>query len=236
MRRLRLVAAILAALLAACSLQPPRLVTSKPALPAEFPLAHYEQAAARGRQVFTVDPERSRLTIEVRRAGSLARFGHDHIVASHDLRGYVALDEGRADLLVPLERLAVDEPALREEAGFDTQPSEADIGGTRDNMLDKVLESRRFPFALIRASGAGTGVAGRTIGVSITLHGMTRTLQVPVRIDRATDEIDVSGSLALNQTDFGIKPFSILGGAVRVQDRLELRFRIAARRGFVNPL
>jgi len=232
MRRVCHATALLAALLAACSVQPPRPTVSKPQTPADFPVAYYEQAAAQGRPVFSVNPQRSLVTIEVRRAGSLARFGHDHVVASHDLQGYVASDEGRADLYVPLERLAVDEPALREEAGFSTKPSEADIAGTRGNMLDKVLEAGRFPFARIRVSGAGTGAG--TIGVEITLHGTTRALQIPVQVDNRGDEIDVSGRLALNQTDFGITPFSILGGAVQVQDRMELRFRITAMRGFVN--
>ena len=228
-------AAALAALLSACSLQAPRPAAPTPQAPAEFPAAYYEQAAAQGRPVFSVNPQRSLVAIEVRRAGSLARFGHDHIVASHDLRGYVASDEGRADLYVPLERLTVDEPALREEAGFDTKPSEADIAGTRGNMLDKVLETDRFPFARIRVSGAGAGAG--TIVVAITLHGTTRMLEVPVQVDHRGDEIDVSGHLALDQTDFGITPFSILGGAVQVRDRMELRFRITATRGFqVHPL
>ena len=208
-------------------------MASRPQTPAAFPVAYYERAAAQGRPVFSVDPERSLLAIEVRRAGSLARFGHDHIVASHDLRGYVATDVGRADLYVPLERLTVDEPALREQAGFGTKPSEADIAGTRDNMLDRVLETGRFPFAGIRVSGAGAGAGERAIGVEITLHGTTRALEIPVQVDNRADEIGVSGRLALNQTDFGIKPLSILGGAVQVQDRLELRFRITAKRGFV---
>jgi len=34
----------------------------------------------------------------------------------------------------------------------------------------------------------------------------------------------------LNQTDFAITPYSLLGGAIAVKDALELRFRISARR------
>jgi hypothetical protein len=49
-----------------------------------------------------------------------------------------------------------------------------------------------------------------------------------VRIDDA--QLDIAGRLELNQTDFGITPFSILGGAIAVQDRLGLSFRIRARR------
>src|SRR6185503_4491546 len=166
---------------------------------------------------------------EVRRSGSLARLGHDHIVASHEVAGYVAPDEGRADLAVALERLAVDEATLRTEAGFDTQPTETDIEGTRTNMLEKVLEAEKFPFALIRVRGADAKPGEVTLSVAVTLHGSTRTLQAPARIEADAGRISVTGRLSFDQTQFGITPYSFLGGAIAVQNRVELRFRIVAR-------
>src|SRR6266568_1233726 len=178
-----LLSTMLALTLAGCA-PPVRERASAPAAPpAEFPEGYYLEAAARGRPVFRVDPRESLVVIEVRRAGSLARLGHDHVVAGHEVGGYVAPDEGRADLYVALGRLAVDEAALRIEAGFDTQPAESDIEGTRANMLGKVLEAEKFPFALIRVSGADASQREVTLSVAITLHGSTRTLQAPARID-----------------------------------------------------
>ena len=72
------------------------------------------------------------------------------MIASHDVAGFIAPGEGRADLYVPLDALVVDEPALRSEIGLDTQPSAADIEGTRRNMLEKVLETDRYPYATDR--------------------------------------------------------------------------------------
>jgi hypothetical protein len=204
--------------------QPERTGISKPS---GFPDAYYRDIAARAEPVYGVDPAASLVVIEVRRAGSLARYGHDHVVASHDVQGYVAPDAGRSDLYVPLGRLIVDEPALRAEAGFDTQPSESDIAGTRSNMLKIVLQAADFPFAEIRVSGAPGDAVLR---VAVTLHGITHEMPVPAKIDAGSGEIVVSGRLALNQSDFGITPFSILGGAIQVQDRVDLRFRILARR------
>ncbi|MGZ3238167.1 MAG: YceI family protein, partial [Burkholderiaceae bacterium] len=120
-------------------------------LPAEFPESYYRQAEAMGKTVMRISPDQSLLSIEVRRAGTLARLGHDHVVASHDISGYVAPDEGRADLILPLAKLTVDETNLRAEAGFNTQPTPEAIDGTRNNMLTKVLEADRFPFILIHA-------------------------------------------------------------------------------------
>lgn len=222
-------AAALALMLGACA---PPVRERAPALaaPADFPEGYYREAAARGRPVFGVDPAGSLVVIEVRRAGSLARLGHDHVVASHEVEGFIAPDEGRADLYVALGRLAVDEAPLRAEAGFGTQPTESDIEGTRANMLEKVLEAEKFPFALIRVSGANAKQRSARLDVSITLHGSTRTLQAPAEIDADAERISVSGHLAFDQTDFGIRPYSLLGGAIAVQNRVDLRFRVRARR------
>src|SRR5438309_11869485 len=153
-KALRVAAALSSTMLAGCALLPREPAPAPAAPPADFPEAYYREALAQGKPVFRVDPAESLVVIEVWRAGSLARLGHDHVVASHELGGYVAPDEGRADLYVALARMQVDEAALRTEAGFDTQPAESDIEGTRANMLGKVLEAEKFPFALIRVSGA----------------------------------------------------------------------------------
>jgi hypothetical protein len=190
----------------------------------------YEEAAAQGRTVHRVDAAQSIVAIVVRRGGSLARLGHDHVVASHAVQGWVAPEAGRADLFVPLAELAVDEPALRAEAGLDTQPSAADIAGTRANMQAKVLETQNFPYALIRVDRVAGSPPGVGLNVAITLRGVTRSFAVPARIEAGRDTMEVDGSFEFNQSDFGIVPFSILGGAVQVQDRLSLRFRIRSRR------
>lgn len=217
--------ALLAAL-AACAPTPPA-PDEGVALPAEFPAAYYRQAEAEGREVLRIDPARSLVAIEVHRAGTLARLGHDHVVASRDMQGFVAPSEDRADLHVPLERLTVDEPELRAEAKLDTRPSEAAIDATRRNMLEKVLETGRFPHALIRVSRAA---AGEALKLAVTLHGATRSLEVPASFETLPDGMAVSGRLSLKQSDFGIVPMSVLGGALQVADAVDLRFRIVAVR------
>jgi hypothetical protein len=230
-RRRALALVVVGALAAGCA----RQVTESPEdrQRADFPEQEYRQAAKEGRPVFRVDPALSLAVLEVRRAGSLARLGHDHVIASHDLRGYLLPDAGRADLYVALERLAVDEPGLRADAGFATQlPAEA-IDGTRRNMLDKVLDVERYPLARIHVTAAN---ATSAVGVvaAITLHGVTRSMPVAVQIERLGDDMLIAGRLTLKQTDFGIEPLSILGGAIQVQDQVDLRFRIRANRTAEN--
>ncbi|MBA3903286.1 MAG: YceI family protein [Rhodocyclaceae bacterium] len=230
LRRACLIAALIGAL-PACAPPPPVPAATSPA-PADFPESRYRQAEAQGRKVLRVDPALSLVVIEVRRAGVLAGLGHDHVVASHDVRGYVDPEEGRSDLYVPLRRLVVDEPGLRAEAKLDTQPSPDAIEGTRRNMLEKTLDAERFPFALIRASRGNADLSA--LSVTITLHGATRTFEIPVQTETLPGGIAVSGRMTFNQTDFGIIPYSVLGGALQVQDRLDLRFRILVTSGWGN--
>lgn len=227
--------AVLALLLAACAPQlhetarEPKPVATQ--APEGFPRSDYEKWAAQGKPVYRIDLARSLVALTVRRSGSLARLGHDHAVASHQVQGYIAPEEGRADLYIPLAELVVDEPGLRAQAGLDTQPSESDILGTRANMLDKVLEIQQFPFALIRVSGLEKAATGVRLAVAITLRGVTRQFQVPAQLEAGRGEMGVSGMLEFKQSDFGIVPFAILGGATSVQDGLSLRFEIYGRQG-----
>jgi hypothetical protein len=229
MRTAIFVAALNAALLTGCAPPLPRTPADEGVAPAGFPDAYYRQLSAQGQPVYRVDPARSLVVIEVRRGGSLAQLGHDHVVASHDVHGYVAPGEGRADLYIPLDRLVVDESGLRAESGFDTQPSPEAIAGTRENMLYK-LGADAHPEALISVRGVDTEVTGTRLNATVTVNGMAKTLRIPADLVVAMDALRVSGRVTLEQSTFGIVPFSILGGALQVQDSVPVRFRIEARR------
>ena len=230
MRRTSLVALVLTLALAACAPQPTRVTTPSHDEPANFPAPWYREAAARGQPVFRVDPGSSLVVVEVYRTGPLARLGHDHVVASHDVQGYLDPAAGRADLYLPLDALTVDEPALRAAAHLDTQPTDADIAGTRRNMLGPVLDASHFPFAQLSLQGVGTRPGAVTIDAMLTLHGVTRRVEVPIDFAMDADAIDVAGAFAIRQTQFGIVPLAVLGGAVQVGDEIRLRFHIHARR------
>jgi hypothetical protein len=57
------------------------------------------------------------------------------------------------------------------------------------------------------------------------VHGKTREVTIPVVFSGGV----YKGSVHLKQTDFGITPIKIAGGAVRVKDEIEIDFEIAAQ-------
>lgn len=194
--------------------------------PADFPEAYYQQAKKQGAKILVVDSRNSLITINVSRGGPLARLGHDHVIASHDVKGYVDNTANRADLYIPLEKLVVDEADLRSKAGFKTQPSMDAIDGTRNNMQQKVLENALYPFALISVNRTESNPG--SFAVLIKLHGTRKTFDVPLKIENVDGKMLITGQLNLKQSDFGITPFSVLGGALQVQDDLEIHFNITA--------
>ncbi|MCM2564031.1 YceI family protein [Janthinobacterium kumbetense] len=230
----RLLLACACALLAACSPFAPPPAASLPAAPAAVPAMQAPPWQQPGVRILHIAPQESLLTITVRRGGALARLGHDHVVASRSLQGVVAPAPGRAQFRFRLDEMSVDEAGLRQAAGLTTTPSADAIAGTRHNMLVRVLEAERYPWVNIEARRTGDR---EVLEADITLHGVTRTLQLPVRIEESAGgrQLQASGSLLLKQSDFGIVPFAVLGGAMAVQDQMELAFRITARQELSAP-
>ena len=233
-RRALLACACVCGWLAACSpfAPPPAALAPVPATQAgAMPAPAWQQP---GMRLLQIDPQASLLTITVRRGGALARLGHDHVIASRTLQGVVAPAPGRAAFRFRLDEMSVDEDGLRQAAGLTTTPSADAVAGTRQNMLVRVLDAERYPWVRVDARRSG---GSEVLDADITVHGVTRAVQVPVRIEAGAEggSLQASGTLLLKQSDFGIVPFAILGGAMAVQDQMELAFRITARRQISAP-
>ena len=224
------IAALLgSALLAAGGCNP---VTRPPA--ARLPAAATPASGApESELVRAIDAKRSEIRILVYRGGALGFLGHNHVLIARGLSGEVHERAdghgGRFELTIPVAALAVDEPAARREAGADfaSDPSGADIAGTRQNLLGpEQLDAAAF--AVIRASGRTSAATGGVVEAQIELHGRAVPLTVPVTVVREGSSLIASGELPLSQLALGLTPYSVLGGALQVRDQLQLRFRIVA--------
>jgi polyisoprenoid-binding protein YceI len=90
-------------------------------------------------------------------------------------------------------------------------------------MQSKVLESNVYPDIVFKSTEvrrAGALVWG--VSGDLTLHGVTRRVNIEVtREDNA-----YVGTARIKQTEFGIQPIKIGGGVVKVEDELEISFRV----------
>jgi hypothetical protein len=207
------------------------------AVPRDYPLSAYQRALARGQDVYRIIPEQSEIVIRVFRGGRLARLGHNHTVASHDVRGHAIVAEpfadSRFDLYFPVTALIVDDPGDRAAAGqgFDTEPSDKAVEGTRGNLLGpSQLDAGNHPFITIAGGVAGGRPPRPELRLGLTVRGVTisRLTRVELRVEGG--RLIASGELSLRQSELGIEPYSVFGGALRVEDVMDLSFRIVAER------
>jgi len=187
-------------------------------------------------QAYQVIGSESLLIVRVYRGGTLARAGHNHIVASHDLAGtvYVARDLLRSsfELEVPVAELTVDEAELRAAQGADFAADVPDSAkeGTRRNMLGAaVLDAEHYPQITLRSQSLDADGDRLMTHVEVRLRDQLRSLIVPVSYTLSSNELLVQGALPLKQTDLGLATFTALLGALAVQDEMQLQFRVVAR-------
>lgn len=201
--------------------------------PADFPGDRYRQAQRRGRRVYRIEPGDSRIAVRVHRAGKLAQFGHDHLVSATEVRGFLMGPQGdqagRGDLYLPVTALQVDRPEAVREAGFGAELSAEDRRATRANMLQEVLEAEQYPYVRIEVGPYSRTPPASPVAVSLTLHGVTRERRIPVRMEQTGEVWTITGELTLHHRAFDMEPYSAMGGALRVKDRLDLSFRLRAK-------
>jgi polyisoprenoid-binding protein YceI len=219
-----LAAAAAVAALAGCAVREPSIPQAAPAAPApELP--------AKGAVAYRVVTAESELRVRIHRAGPLADVGHEHVATTSDIGGRIYLHDRLADsgfeFTVPLRSLTLDAPAARDEEGFEGRISERDRRGTKDNML-ATLQADAYPDITLRSIAVAGPPWYPRITVRVTLHGTSRDVVVPTAIVRDAGRLVAIGGLRLKQTDFGITPYSTLGGGLHVGDELDVAFRVVA--------
>jgi polyisoprenoid-binding protein YceI len=226
--KLRLACLAILALLAGCPStprQPP---------PGSAPVS--ASPVAREGRPFAISGAESLLIVLVYRGGALARAGHNHVIASHNLSGtaWVAEEITRSsfEVHVPVNDLVVDEAQLRLQEGpeFPPEVPESAKQGTRTNMLGTaLLDGAQFGEILLQSERLQKTEGGLQAQVRVTIHGQSRSLVVPLTYELTGEELRAQGQLALKQSDLGLTAFSALGGALRVQDEIQVKFRLLAR-------
>jgi polyisoprenoid-binding protein YceI len=188
-----------------------------------------------GARVYVVDGTESVVTIKVHRAGPFAKLGHNHVVTASHLTGSVWRGSDPAgsgfEIHVPVASLVVDDPAARAAAGsgFEADVPQSARYGTYQNMLrPEVLDGAEFPEVVVRAASLDGTWNDPVANADLTIRGATRRIEVPVSVRESEGTLKTSGSFRILQSDFGITPFSVAGGAIQVADELELAFEIVA--------
>ena len=155
-------------------------------------------------------PEHGSIQVRTYREGVAQRVGHDLVLEATRWSATVETGPDGALTAVGLE---VDASELHVREGHNgVKPlTDKDRREIRRRIDTEILHGR--PISFRSASVDGASIAGE-----LTVDGTTRPASFEVDLSGGR----VRGTLPLVQTDFGIKPYKGLMGALRVRDTVEI--------------
>jgi polyisoprenoid-binding protein YceI len=194
----------------------------------------YSALEQSGGKLYTLAPNTSAVKIYAFRSGSAAKLGHNHVLTAPQFTGFFLLPlngtaSGQFDLEFRLDQLEIDNPASRANLGkaFATVPTPEAILGTRQHMLgENGLQAERFPFVRIHSLAIVGESPKFAAKVQVEMHGQRRELWIPLTVEGVPDSLSATGSFVMRQSDFGVKPYSALGGILAVADEVIVEFTL----------
>jgi len=165
----------------------------------------------------SIDPEKSVMTLTVRKTGLFSAFGHEHEINAPIKRGTFS----EADLSVELE---VDSRQLKVT---DQDVTDKDRQEIQKTMLGpEVLDSDKFPDIRFHSTAVQQKGEGHwLIKGDLSLHGQTQSISLEAwKVDT-----HYRGSVEIRQKDFGITPVTVAGGAVKVKNEVKVEFDIVGK-------
>ncbi len=227
------VCAILALLAAACGTTHP--AKGPPAAPPlQLPMPAATSLVNLPPGSYHVDAARSELRVLVYRAGTLARLGHNHVLVNHSVDGI--LDGSRdpvLELRVPVTGFLVDEDYARREEGADFPadvPDDAKVGTLKNLLGPAVLNAAGFPDMRVACTAVRYDGATWSSDVTLLVAGHRSTRHIPFTLRQDGGDLFASGIVELRQTELGLVPYSLAMGALSVDDRIVVKFSLAASR------
>jgi polyisoprenoid-binding protein YceI len=166
-------------------------------------------------QRLDLDPAKCSVSIHVFKSGLFSSFAHDHTIQAPVATGNLDMREKSVTLTFNVADMKVLDPGISDS-------ERKDIDTTMKG--PKVLDGAQFPSISFTSSSVKSSEDNNEVTGTLKLHGVSRTLTAPVTLSNGK----YTGSLSLKQTDFGITPVKIAGGAVRVKDEITIEFSIVS--------
>jgi polyisoprenoid-binding protein YceI len=103
----------------------------------------------------------------------------------------------------------------------------------RDRDLRASMDVEKYPtmrFDLegvtVESSSAPSDTVTGALRGALSIHGVTRDVSIPATLIRAADSIDVSGAFPVDLADYKVGGLTKLFGALRVQRKIDVQFRV----------
>ena len=200
---------------------------------------------------YSIVPEKSLFAVVTRKQGLLARLAHDHVIAASRYTGKVTVvhdtqwrqNGTKAWIEFNASDLLVDAPEVRAQWLLELMKAKvfaAEPPVVKDDAREKVranmlsseqLDAAQFPTIRARLEvGGRDGALGHRALLHLTVKDKTvsTTCIVDPTFTPNGVEAVLRSDLPLAFSDFGIKPYSALGGTIAVKDEFELYAHLTA--------
>lgn len=175
-----------------------------------------------GRALDALDPSDGELLVHTGVTGRAAKMGHRLTIRMdswHVSVHWHGTQPRTAELTVDVDSLHV----VRGEGGV-TPLSGPEKALVRANAL-KVLDAKRFPQIRFDADDIEETHDGYRLTGTLEIHGRSNRHVVDVRVQDVGDSWRLSSDADVRHTEFGIKPYSMLMGAMKVADDVTVSLR-----------
>lgn len=166
---------------------------------------------------WTLGPDSGELLLTTGVTGSASRMGHRLTIAMRSWQAVVDWEDeepSAVEATVDLDSLDV----LRGEGGM-TPLSGAEKVLIRSNAL-KTLRTKRFPQAIFRSDEISHDGDGYRIVGTLEIGGHSGAQTLEVRVEPDGDGQRIRGEAGVRHTDFSLKQYSMLMGAMKVADEV----------------
>jgi polyisoprenoid-binding protein YceI len=180
---------------------------------------------------FRLDPGQSKFIAHGLRGGLLWFKGHEHLVAARKFSGEAQITP---ETIVPASlQLTVEAGSLEETSAAFTEQQKQIIN---KELREIVFEPEKYPEIVFRSTEVkGKSSANNQYDVKIkgnlTLHGVTRPIEIPAKITLTGDDLRAVGEFSIDRSDFNVKATSAVHGLVRVRKKVKFTFDIVGHRG-----
>ena len=172
-------------------------------------------------KAWTLDGSSGELLILTGVAGPAAKTGHRLTIAMRSWQATVdwhGKDPAGVELSVAVDSLEV----IKGEGGL-TPLGGPEKGIARSNAL-KSLDVKKFPQIRFTATAIDKTTDGYRLNGTVEIHGKSRPQSVDLTVQDRGKDWAMSAQISITQTDFGVKPYSLLMGAVKVADPVTISF------------
>jgi polyisoprenoid-binding protein YceI len=177
---------------------------------------------------YRINPGRSQFTANVGTGGLLWFMGHTHHFAVRDFTGEATLTDSS---LAPASLQMTIKTASLEESGKDFTEQQKQI--INKEAHNEVLEADKYPEITFKSTNVtgkmkSTGQYQVKIAGALTIHGVTRSIEIPAQVIVKDNTLQATGEFSVNRSDYKVKTKSIKGGTIRVRNKITFKFDIIA--------